>query len=100
MKALLRASRTTLLTGFVLLSGCSVGPEYEYRLSGHYDDLWERQILDPAAPVTNAGIVNTLNGEVATNVMTGYEKSVYAPTTARKGTGSFSGKSGSGSGKN
>ncbi|QDP02065.1 hypothetical protein [Thalassotalea sp. PS06] len=89
------------LTAILLVAGCSVGPEYEYRLSGHYDQILERQILDPAAPEMNAGIVNSLDGDVASKNIEAYKNSIYQPKEARGGGSSFNSGSGSAStGKN
>ena len=63
------------------LSACSLDQEHE--ISGAYADIKQMQILDPMAPENNAGVVNALEGNVAKNVINGYQKSIYSAKEGR-----------------
>jgi hypothetical protein len=63
------------------LSACSLDQEHE--ISGAVADIKQMQILDPMAPENNAGIVNSLEGNVAKQAMNGYQKSTYSPKEGR-----------------
>lgn len=63
------------------LSACS--NDLEYDISGSYAEINEMQILDPMAPENNAGVVNSLEGNVANKVMKGYQTSTYSPKEGR-----------------
>lgn len=77
------------------LSACSNDLEYgisdtyaeindlEYDISGTYAEINEMQILDPMAPENNAGVVNSLEGNVANKIMKGYQTSTYSPKEGR-----------------
>ncbi len=57
--------------------------DQEREISGTYADIKQMQILDPMAPENNAGVVNSLQGNVGKKVMTGYQKSTYSPKEGR-----------------
>ena len=63
------------------LTACSIDQKRE--ISGTYADINEMQILDPMAPENNAGVVNSLEGNVAQKVMQGYQNSTSSPTEGR-----------------
>ena len=63
------------------LSACSLDQEHE--ISGANAAITQMQILDPMAPENNAGVVNSLEGNVAKKVMNGYQKSTYSPKEGR-----------------
>ena len=63
------------------ISACSIDQEHE--ISGNYADIKEMQILDPMAPENNAGVVNSLQGNVAKKAVDGYQKSTYSPKEGR-----------------
>jgi hypothetical protein len=64
------------------ISACS-SMDREYGISGAYADIKEKQILDPMAPENNAGVVNTLQGNVGNKVITNYQSSTYSPKDGR-----------------
>jgi hypothetical protein len=70
-----------ILLSAIAVSACSIDQEHE--ISGNYADIKEMQILDPMAPENNAGVVNALEGKVAKQAMTGYQKSTYLPKEGR-----------------
>ncbi|MFT6926226.1 MAG: hypothetical protein ACJAZP_001827 [Psychromonas sp.] len=72
-----------LLFVIVALSACSNSNDLEYGLSGTYAEINKMQILDPMAPENNAGIVNSLEGNVANKVMKTYQGSTYQPKEGR-----------------
>lgn len=79
MKTIKNSIFILLLT--VGLSACSLDQEHE--ISGVYADIKQMQILDPMAPENNAGVVNSLDGNVAKQVMNGYQKSTYTSKEGR-----------------
>lgn len=80
--------RNSICLLFVIfaLSACSNSNDLEYGTSGTYAEINARQILDPMAPENNAGIVNSLEGNVANKVIKGYQGSTYAPKEGRTAT--------------
>lgn len=79
-------------------SAASAEPEMEvvetkFQNSGKYAAIKDMQILDPSAPATNAGIVNSLNGDVGKEAMDNYRKSTYEPKQGRVRSASTSGTS-------
>ncbi len=79
MKTIKNAIFILLLT--VGLSACSL--DQEHQISGATAAIQQMQILDPMAPENNAGVVNSLEGNVAKQVVNGYQKSTYAPKDGR-----------------
>jgi hypothetical protein len=65
------------------LSACSNINDREYGISGTYAEINKMQILDPMAPENNAGVVNSLEGNVANKAMKTYQGSTYAPKEGR-----------------
>lgn len=70
-----------LLLFILSISACSVDQEHE--ISGAYADIKQRQMLDPMAPENNAGVVNSLQGNIGKKVITGYQTSTYSPKEGR-----------------
>lgn len=79
MKTIKNSILILLLT--VGLSACSLDQEHE--ISGAVADIKQVQILDPMAPENNAGIVNSLEGNLAKQVVEGYQKNTYSPKEGR-----------------
>ena len=79
MKTIKNSIFILLLT--VGLSACSIDQEHE--ISGAYAAIKQMQILDPMAPENNAGVVNSLEGNVAKQAMNGYQQSTYSPKEGR-----------------
>lgn len=79
MKTIKNSIFLLLLT--IGISACSMDQEHE--ISGAYADINRMQILDPMAPENNAGVVNSLEGNVAKKVMNGYQKGTYLPKAGR-----------------
>ena len=79
MKKIINA--IAIISMSVTLVACSIDQERE--ISGTYADINELQILDPMAPENNAGVVNSLDGNVAKKVMQGYQTSTYSPKEGR-----------------
>ncbi|TKB44227.1 hypothetical protein [Thalassotalea mangrovi] len=67
--------------------------ETKFTNSGKYLAIIDQQILDPSAPETNAGVVNSLNGALGQEAMNNYRKSTYAPKEGRASTSSTAGSS-------
>ena len=65
----------------VVVSACSIDQTHE--ISGANTAIKQMQILDPMAPENNAGVVNSLEGNVAKKAMNGYQKSTYSPKEGR-----------------
>ncbi|MFT6987464.1 MAG: subtilase family serine protease [Psychromonas sp.] len=65
----------------IAISACSVNPEYG--ISGAYADINQMQILDPMAPENNSGVVNSLEGNLAKKVITGYQSATYSAKEGR-----------------
>ena len=79
MKTIKHSICLLLLT--IGISACSMDQEHE--ISGAYADINQMQILDPMAPENNAGVVNSLEGNVGKKVMKGYQESTYSPKEGR-----------------
>jgi hypothetical protein len=65
------------------LSACINSNNREYGLSGTYAEINKMQMLDPMAPENNAGVVNSLEGNVAYKVIKEYQGSTSAPKEGR-----------------
>jgi len=63
------------------LSACSIDQKRE--ISGAYADINKMQMLDPMAAEKNAGVVNSLEGNVAKKVMKGYQEATYSTKEGR-----------------
>jgi hypothetical protein len=79
MKTLISLLSMIFLT--MMMTACSIDQKRE--ISGTYADINEMQILDPMAPENNAGVVNSLEGNVAKKAMLGYQTSTYSPKDGR-----------------
>jgi len=70
-----------MVSVIVAISACSVNPEYG--ISGTYADINQLQILDPMAPENNAGVVNSLEGNLGKKIMAGYQSTTYSVKEGR-----------------
>ena len=70
-----------LISSIVILSACSLDQEHE--ISGAYANIKQIQILDPMAAENNAGVVNSLDGNVGKKVIKGYQETTYSPKEGR-----------------
>ena len=70
-----------LISLIIAISACSVDQNRE--ISGAYADINKMQTLDPMAAENNAGVVNSLEGNVGKKVMTGYQQATYSAKEGR-----------------
>lgn len=70
-----------LISLIIAISACSVDQQHE--ISGTYADINQMQTLDPMAAENNAGVVNSLEGNVGKKVMTGYQETTYSAKEGR-----------------